>query len=229
MCKIQNTGNTFLSRQYFKEGIESMKRWMRTGLLLAAAVLACCGMIQYRQQRMTAEIAQKVIRFHVRANSDAQEDQNLKLKVRDAIGAYMQPKLSGICDIEDSRRVIQEYLPQIRETAEDVVAQEGYTYDVEASLAVTDFPQKTYGDYTFPAGRYEALEVVIGAGGGHNWWCVMYPNLCFFNSAYEVVDDQAKESLQRALTPEEYESLMEGKDYKIRFALAERVMELFER
>ena len=87
---------------------------------------------------MTAEIAQKVIRFHVRANSDAQEDQNLKLKVRDAIGAYMQPKLSGICDIEDSRRVIQEYLPQIRETAEDVVAQEGYTYDVEASLAVTE-------------------------------------------------------------------------------------------
>ena len=97
---------------------------------------------------MTEEIAQKVIRFHVLANSDTQTDQELKLKVRDAIGSYMQPRLSGISDIDKSRRVIQKNLPQITETAKKIIAREGYTYDVKASLKVTDFPQKTYGDYT---------------------------------------------------------------------------------
>lgn len=190
------------------------------------AALSCCMMWQCRKQWMTEEIAQKVIRFHVLANSDTQTDQELKLKVRDAIGSYMQPRLSGISDIDKSRRVIRKNLPQITETAKKIIAREGYTYDVEASLKVTDFPQKTYGDYTFPEGRYEALEVVIGNGRGHNWWCVMYPNLCFYNSVYEVVDEEAEKSLQRTLTPEEYKSLMEGKDYKVRFALLERIQEL---
>ncbi len=195
---------------------------------MAAAVLSCCAIWQHRQ-RMTEEIAVKVIRFHVLANSDTQEDQNLKLKVRDAVGSYMQPRLKGISDIETSRRVIQKNLLGITKLAEGIIAQEGYTYEIEASLAVTDFPEKTYGNYTFPAGKYEALEVVIGDGRGHNWWCVMYPNLCFFNSVYEVVDGEAEESLQRALTQEEYESLMEGKDYEVRFALVERVRELLGR
>ena len=203
-----------------------MKQCIKTAIVLAAAALICCGIVQFRQQRMTEEIAGKVIRFHVRANSDREEDQDLKLKVRDAIGVYMQPALSGISDINASRQAIRERLPQITQTAEQVIAREGYTYDVSASLKVTDFPEKTYGSYTFPAGRYEALEVVIGAGGGHNWWCVMYPNLCFFNSVYEVVDEEAEESLQRALTPEEYESLMEGKNYKVKFALWEKLQEL---
>lgn len=199
---------------------------MKTGMVWMIAALSCCMMWQCRKQRMTEEIAQKVIRFHVLANSDTQTDQELKLKVRDAIGSYMQPRLSGISDIDKSRRVIQKNLPQITETAEKIIAREGYTYDVKASLKVTDFPQKTYGDYTFPEGRYEALEVVIGNGRGHNWWCVMYPNLCFYNSVYEVVDEEAEKSLQRTLTPEEYKSLMEGKDYKVRFALLERIQEL---
>lgn len=203
-----------------------MKQWIKTGILLAAAALVCGGIVQFRQQCMAEEIAGKVIRFHVRANSDREEDQELKLKVRDAVGSYMQPILSGISDIEASRQAVRERLPQIAQTAEEVVAREGYAYDVSASLTVTDFPEKTYGNYTFPAGRYEALEVVIGEGGGHNWWCVMYPNLCFFNSVYEVVDEEAEESLQRVLTPEEYESLMEGKNYKVKFALWEKLQEL---
>jgi len=73
----------------------------------------------------------------------------------------------------------------------------------------------------FRAGNYEALEVTIGEGSGHNWWCVMYPNLCFFNSTYEVVDEEAEKSLERVLTPEEYKSLMENKDYEVKFAFAD--------
>lgn len=203
-----------------------MKRWMKAGMVLTVTAVTCLFMWQCRQ-RMTEEIAGKVIRFHVLANSDTQEDQDLKLKVRDAIGAYMQPKLSGVSDISDSRRVIKDNLSGITETAEEVILREGYTYDVKSSLRVTDFPQKTYGDYTFPAGKYEALEVVLGKGEGHNWWCVMYPNLCFYNSVYEVIDEEAEKSLKCVLTAEEYKSLMEGKNYKVKSALAERIKELF--
>lgn len=203
-----------------------MKRWIKTGIILTVAALACCAMLQYRRQWITEDIAAKVIRFHVLANSDTEKDQNLKLKVRDAVGAYMGPKLSGISNIDDSRQVIQENMAEIVRTAEGVVAQEGYTYDVKASLTTTDFPEKTYGSYTFPEGRYEALEVVLGDGKGHNWWCVMYPNLCFFNSVYEVVDEEAEQSLRCVLTAEEYKSLMENKNYKVKFALMERIREL---
>lgn len=195
---------------------------IRTGIfiILAAGVLLQ-GYCRYSQQQMTEEIADKIIRFHVLANSDSAEDQKLKLKVRDGIGTYMQPRLSGITDIGKSRRVVKESLGDIEKEAEEIIAEEGYTYRVSARLARTDFPEKTYGPYTFQAGNYEALEVVIGEGNGHNWWCVMYPNLCFFNSTYEVVDGEAEKTLEQTLTPKEYKSLMENKEYKVKFALAD--------
>ena len=80
-----------------------------------------------------------------------------------------------------------------------------------------DFPVKTYGAYSFPAGTYEAVEVVIGEGAGKNWWCVMYPNMCFQGSMYEVNDEKAETSLQEVLTQEEYDSIIEDSDYKIQF------------
>lgn len=205
-----------------------MKKITRTGIILAAVLLLLCGYHQYKNHSMTEEIAGKIIRFHVRANSDAPLDQELKLKVRDAIGASMQPVLSGVSDIEKSRRIITDHLSGIEKEAERVISEEGYDYPVRAELAVVDFPEKTYGNYTFPAGKYEALEVVIGEGKGQNWWCVMYPNLCFFNSTYEVVDEEAKKSLEQVLTQEEYKSLMEHKNYKVKSALLEWLREKFE-
>ena len=140
----------------------------------------------------------------------------------------MQPVLSGVSDIEKSRRIITDHLFGIEKEAERVISEEGYDYPVRAELAVVDFPEKTYGNYTFPAGKYEALEVVIGEGKGQNWWCVMYPNLCFFNSTYEVVDEEAEKSLEQVLTQEEYKSLMEHKNYKVKSALLEWLREKFE-
>lgn len=195
---------------------------IRAGIfMIAAAGVLLLGYNRYSQEQMREEIADKIIRFHVLANSDSAEDQQLKLKVRDGIGTYMQPRLSGITDIDRSRSVVKESLRDIEKEAEHIIAEEGYTYGVSARLARTDFPEKTYGPYTFQAGNYEALEVVIGEGNGHNWWCVMYPNLCFFNSTYEVVDKKAEKSLEQTLTPEEYKSLMENKEYEIKFALTD--------
>ena len=171
----------------------------------------------YQQQQAQLGIAEKILRFHVRANSDSSADQALKLKVRDAVGSYMQQELSDTTCLAECKTIVQQNLPQIIRTAEQVIAQEGYDYPVKAQVETVAFPKRTYGDYTFPAGDYQSLNVIIGAGNGRNWWCVMYPNMCFHGSVYEVVDDDAKRSLQQVLSEDEYDAVLKSRNYKIRF------------
>lgn len=175
--------------------------------------------VQYQQQKQLQEqLAEKVIRFHVLANSDSEEDQALKLLVRDAIGGYMQ-ELPVAEDKAACEAILVERIDEIEQVAEEVIENEGYSYEVAACLTECDFPVKTYGEYTFPAGTYEALRVTIGAGEGANWWCVMYPNMCFENSMYEVVDENAKKALREVLDEEEYEAVLASGKYEIRFRL----------
>lgn len=186
---------------------------------LAGSLFFACylGKVSYVHRSYQEDIARRVLRFHVLANSDSAEDQALKLKVRDAVGSYMAPKMKEASDVADCEQIVKENMKGITATAKEVILAEGYDYTVTASLGNTEFPVKTYGDYTFPAGTYEALNLVIGAGNGHNWWCVMYPNMCFSSGEYEVIGQNAKEALEQALTPEEYASLMENKNYEVSF------------
>lgn len=185
--------------------------------------------IQYEKQcRMQQSIAEKVLRFHVLANSDSESDQKLKLKVRDAVGAQMAEVLSDAESLAECEELVTENMDAIEQTAERVIAQEGYTYTVDAFLQEVSFPVKTYGEYTFPAGEYEALELVIGEGEGHNWWCVMYPNMCFSGSVYEVVDENAKRELQEVLSEEEYETILSSGDYEVEFKYLTFFNELME-
>ena len=181
-------------------------------------LLALLGMQYVKNQRIQEQIAGKVLRFHVLANSDTAEDQNLKLAVRDAVGSRMAELLSDVPDREACEQVVEAHLPEIAETAQAVVREAGYEYEVHAAIEETEFPSKTYGKFTFPAGKYEALRVVIGEGEGHNWWCVMYPNLCFANSMYEV-DASSGEKLREVLEPEEYAAVLESGNYKVRFKM----------
>lgn len=183
------------------------------GILVCAALM--CGILYTKAAWLQHDISEKVLRFHVLANSDDEADQNLKLAVRDAVGSYMQKKLTGVEDLEECEQIVNGNLDQIREVAAETIAQNGYDYDVTAELEYTSFPVKSYGSYTFPAGEYEALRVVIGEGKGHNWWCVMYPNMCFSGSVYEVVDEQAGEKLREVLTTEEYEKVLAEGNYQI--------------
>ena len=157
-----------------------------------------------------------MLRFHVLANSDSEADQNLKLAVRDAVGSFMQEKLTDVENLEECELVVRQSLSEIEEAAAETIAENGYDYDVTAELEHTSFPVKNYGSYTFPAGDYEALRIVIGEGNGHNWWCVMYPNMCFSDSMYEVVDKEAGEKLREVLTTEEYEKVLAEGDYQVR-------------
>ncbi|MGN0350016.1 MAG: stage II sporulation protein R [Roseburia sp.] len=205
------------------------------GIVIFAGVLltSLCFWQNVNAKKNTAaslqpEIAEKILRFHIRANSDEELDQELKLKVRDAIGVLLGEDLTNTKNIEESKEIIQEKIPQIMETAKEVIVAEGYSYEVDAYLTTTYFPEKTYGDYTFPEGEYQALEVVIGEGEGHNWWCVLYPNMCFRGSVYEVVDEGAKEELQEVLTTEEYEAVFSERNYEVRFWLADWLENLME-
>ena len=197
-------------------------------LLGAAVFLGAVLGIQYgRQRQLQQEIAEKIVRFHVRANSDSEEDQQLKLAVRDAVGSLMGGRLAGVSDKTACEDKIEESLGEVVTVAERVIADAGYDYSVTASLEMVDFPVKTYGDYTFPAGNYEALTVNIGEGEGHNWWCVMYPNMCFAGSVYEVVDTEAEESLRQVLSEEEYSKVFSEGDYQVQFRYLTFLNELY--
>lgn len=200
----------------------------RIGILALLLLTAALFLGRYGRDRLARDLSEKIIRFHVRANSDSPKDQALKLAVRDEIGLYMKEELAGIEELAESRREVQKDLGEIERRARQVVLEQGYDYEVSASLTKVDFPEKTYGAYTFPAGEYEALQVVIGQGKGKNWWCVMYPNMCFQGSLYEVVEEEAEASLRQVLTAEEYDALMKSGNYRIRWKWLSFLNPLFE-
>lgn len=144
-------------------------------LMLTAALLLTSGAVALHTQ---SELADKVVRLHVLANSDSGEDQALKLKVRDAVLAQASETLRGVTGREEACRRLTALLPELEKTAREVIAANGYAYGVRVELAETSFPTKTYDGFALPAGEYLALRVLIGEAAGQNWWCVVFPPLC---------------------------------------------------
>ena len=128
-----------------------------------------------------------ILRFHVRANSDSEEDQELKMAVKEDVVAMLKPLLKDCENVAESKKVIISNLQPIYETAVNTITEQGYDYKVKVYMTTEEFPAKTYGDLTFPEGKYQALRVDIGAAQGQNWWCVMYPPLCFIDESPAVV------------------------------------------
>lgn len=146
------------------------------------------------------DISEKLIRFHVIANSDEEKDQALKLKVRDEVLKYIQPMLKDSKDIDNSREILKRENENILNIARTVIEANGYSYKVDSTLSREYFPVKTYGNITLPQGEYEAYRILIGSGEGKNWWCVMFPPICFVDVtkgavAYEETEKEMKEVL----------------------------------
>ncbi|MGL4800267.1 MAG: stage II sporulation protein R [Cellulosilyticaceae bacterium] len=202
------------------------KYWLETvyisSVVLFIAAYAFLGLQDYAYT-MSEELSEQVVRFHVIANSDTQEDQLLKENVRDAVLLYMEPILKDSPSIEETRVRITEHLDEINEVAATVIGNWGKTYSVYSELTHEDFPTKAYGDVVFPAGNYEACRIIIGEGAGKNWWCVMYPPLCYVDAATGVVPLEGKEELKANLTEEQYEivAFQAEKPFEIRFKLIE--------
>lgn len=136
------------------------------------------------------DIASKLIRLHVIANSNSDRDQALKLKVRDSIVKALDKEFRAMNNIEDTRNYIKNNLDKIEKIAKREVQGNGENYNVKALFGKFPFPVKTYGYVTLPAGEYEALRVVIGSGKGANWWCVLFPPLCFVDITRDISDDK---------------------------------------
>ncbi|MGM9934498.1 MAG: stage II sporulation protein R, partial [Clostridium sp.] len=173
------------------------------------------------------------IRFHVIANSDNDEDQTLKLKVKNKVIEYLYPYLSKSRSVDNSREIIKNNMDKVKTIAEDVIRQEGYDYCVNLELSRENFPDKSYGNIVLPQGNYEAFRIIIGKGEGRNWWCVMFPPLCFVDeSKAEVEYDKVEEEIKNQQNYEKQNLESDDKnsddEVKIKFKLVEVIQNLFE-
>lgn len=166
------------------------------------------------EQEIQQGIAGEIFRLHVIANSDTQKDQELKLEVKNRVVDFLEETVGETHSAEETKEAVLTHLAQIEEEARDTVEEKGYDYPVQAVVEKTYFPEKTYGDCTFPAGEYEALVIRIGDAKGKNWWCVLYPSLCFLDDTYAVVTEEKKEELQKVLTREEFLEVMQSPQEK---------------
>ena len=183
------------------------------GILISIVVTGF--VVNARQSRMQQNLAEEVFRFHVLANSDSDEDQALKMQVKEAVLSYMKEEIPESDCVESTKEWARSHLNAIVNLAEEVIREEGYTYDVMAEVTTCDFPDKTYGDITFPSGEYEALRIEIGEAEGQNWWCVLYPNLCFMDAVHAVVPEKGKKDLKKVLDDDTYEMVTATSRFKI--------------
>lgn len=176
-------------------------------------------------QNVSTDIANNVFRLHVLANSDSEEDQNLKYKVRNNLLSYMneickncETKQEAISSVEKNKEIF-------KQIALDTIRSEGFSYDVNINIGNFEFPTKDYGDISLPAGFYDALRVEIGEAKGQNWWCVMFPPLCFVDVTSGVVPEESKELLENNLSEEEFALVSDSSDSEIQFKF--KLLEFF--
>lgn len=205
----------------------SISRWIHRiclgiSIVIAAALTGWVVMqrgllVEARTEQATAELAEQVLRFHVLADSDSERDQQVKMQVKNAVVSYLQEELDGQNGLRETKEFVREHLEEIREVAQQTVRQENSEDTVTAELVRDEFPEKNYGDVTFPKGTYEALRIRIGSGMGHNWWCCLYPNLCFMDSVYGKVVPEDKQELKGVLDEDAYEMITCTSDFKIKW------------
>lgn len=176
-------------------------------------------------QNISTDIANSVFRLHVLANSDKEEDQNLKYKVRDNLLNYMNSICKNTTSKEEAILIVEKNKDTFEKIAKDTIKEEGYSYSVKINIGNFEFPTKTYGDISLPAGYYDALRVEIGEAKGQNWWCVMFPPLCFVDISSGVVPEESKELMEENLTEEEFALISNQSENEIQFKF--KLLEFF--
>ncbi len=190
--------------------------WM---ILVAEGIVWCLLFLfvakTWNEERMQREISEQILRFHVLANSDSKEDQEEKMRVKHAVSEYLKPILEDAQSKEETMDCIKQELYNIEEIAQNMLGERVVTVSLERDW----FPAITYGDCTFPSGTYDTLRVQIGEAKGHNWWCVLYPGLCFSSAIKPVATEEDKNLLKHVLSEESYHFLFRREKTKIRFRL----------
>ena len=175
-------------------------------------------------QSVSSDIAESVFRLHVIANSDSQEDQNLKYVVRDNLLSYMNEICKNTTNKEEAIKIAKQHENDFKQIALQTIMEQGFSYDVNVRIGNFEFPTKHYGDISLPAGFYDALRVEIGEAKGQNWWCVMFPPLCFVDVSSGIVPEESKELMQDNLNEEEF-ALVSDHNPEIQFKF--KLLEFF--
>ena len=165
---------------------------------------------------ISEKLSNTFLRLHIIANSDSAEDQELKLKVRDEIIKYMNSLIKENNSKKEIVEICEENFSKFEQIAQKVISENGYNYDVKISIENTIFPTKEYGNISLPAGYYDALKIEIGDAIGQNWWCSLFPPLCFVDISSGVIDSKGKEYLKENLSNEEF-SVVTGDSNQIKF------------
>lgn len=197
----------------FKTKIRSLKLW-ETALLIALSLTTLAALWAQGRQNSLSE---KLVRFHVIAVSDDEYEQQLKLRVRDAVLEYISPKLEEAESSTQAREILAAELDNIREAAQTVSEGRGVT----VTLTRENYPTKSYEGFTLPAGEYESLRVILGEGQGHNWWCIVFPPVCLSAAQADAVEQQLGE--------EDFRLISEEEGYELRFKALELWGELVEK
>lgn len=184
---------------------------LRNFLWIAAVILLSAWFASVLFDRIV--LSEDVIRLHVVADSDSEDDQMLKLKVRDAVTAYLQQNMGDITDSSEALCYLQENLDSIELVAQQVVEEEGFADNVAVTLQQETFPIRKYDTFSLPSGVYESLRITIGDGAGQNWWCVVFPALCAGATTEEFSDTAAGAGFSSGLNG----ALKQQKGYEIRF------------
>ena len=176
-------------------------------------------------ENVSTDIAESVFRLHILANSDSKEDQELKIKVRNFLLDYMNSLCSNCKSKEEAIILVEQNKEKFREIALNTIQQNGYNYDVKINIGNFQFPTKNYGDISLPAGFYDALRVEIGEAKGQNWWCVMFPPLCFVDISSGIVPDESKKLMEDNLSEEEFALVSDNANTEIQFKF--KILEFF--
>ena len=202
---------------------------MKTVTLLTALTLVLFLFLGLMPVHGEAGLYDNVLRLHVLANSDSEEDQALKLRVRDEILAHCSPRLAECQSRAEAEETVLAMQSEILAVAQRTVFEEGYDYGVSVTLGEEEYPERTYDSLCFPSGEYLSLRVCIGEAEGKNWWCVLFPPLCLETASIKTRKEAEEAFIAAGFTPEQYKIITETDKvtYRIRFKFLEILEEWF--
>ena len=207
--------------------MKKIKKFIMTSTILTLLLILYTTICAFSYAKTTSKnLSDSVFRLHVLANSDSKEDQDLKYKVRDALINYMNTLCTNITTKEEAIKIANDNLEKFKEIAKNQIKSSGYSYDVDLEIGNFNFPTKNYGDISLPAGFYDALRVKIGKAKGQNWWCVMFPPLCFIDITSGTVPDSSKDLLKENMNEENFALISNNNsNHEINFKF--KILELF--
>ena len=183
-----------------------MRNFLKTFIILSILLILFFIVTAYSYATSISQgLGENIFRLHILANSDSEEDQTLKLKVRDTLLEYKKTLTNDMSDKQAVIELSKKHLQDFKEIAEDVIRENGYDYSVNLEIGNFYFPTKYYGNISLPAGNYDALKIQIGEAKGQNWWCSLFPPLCFVSISSGVVEEEGEEYLKENLSDEEFE------------------------